>query len=396
MDSNKLLNSFFQCTDLQSFIEIVSNMIECSVMVVDTSFHIVSCFTLADFNDPVYKSVVSHGELSIETSSDINENIEKAEENEFWIDRKEKKYRVSSLCCKNIRLGYLICIFDKNEEIRIKKEDFELIENFLSKQLFYERHHGDVLISTAEEILTELLDGEFSDEAHFKLQVDSTYLSNFKPWRFALIDLSSHSAGESKEHILSYLNGCFHGSHPFIYKGRIILFLHKDHDLGVLREHAQRYRLKIVVSSKLNGIYKMGDMYRNVEKVLDYLKNKSEYFMYMSDTFLVLMLLKDLCGRDDLIDDKIKLLLQYDLENNSEFCITLYTYLTCHHSLKKTCEQLYTHRNTVLYRIRKIKEDFEIDIDLPQNHLKYIISTALALIKLKKDEIFVNENEGLL
>ena len=31
-----------------------------------------------------------------------------------------------------------------------------------------------------------------------------------------------------------------------------------------------------------------------------------------------------------------------------------------------------------------------------ENHLKYIISTALALIKLKKDEIFVNENEGLL
>ena len=45
------------------------------------------------------------------------------------------------------------------------------------------------------------------------------------------------------------------------------------------------------------------------------------------------------------------------------FCVQLSYYLTCRCSLKDTCEALFTHRNTVLYRIRKMREDFAVPPD---------------------------------
>ena len=56
-----------------------------------------------------------------------------------------------------------------------------------------------------------------------------------------------------------------------------------------------------------------------------------------------------------------------------------------------SCERLYTHRNTVLYRIRKIKEDFGLDLDAPEKHLKYLLSAAVILAKNGETEMFVTD-----
>ena len=90
-----------------------------------------------------------------------------------------------------------------------------------------------------------------------------------------------------------------------------------------------------------------------------------------------------------MIDSTVSELARYDSENSSELTETLYTYLSCHHSLKTTCEKLYTHRNTVLYRINKITETYKIDLDDPNKYLRYLLSAALVLVKNGRDEIFI-------
>ena len=55
----------------------------------------------------------------------------------------------------------------------------------------------------------------------------------------------------------------------------------------------------------------------------------------------------------------------------------------------ETCNRLFTHRNTVLYRINKIKEDFNIDTEDPKKHFSYLISLAIILAENKKDKFFI-------
>lgn len=44
---------------------------------------------------------------------------------------------------------------------------------------------------------------------------------------------------------------------------------------------------------------------------------------------------------------------------------------------------LFTHRNTILYRIKRIREDFGIPLDDPASHTELLIGTSLILLKTK-------------
>ena len=78
-----------------------------------------------------------------------------------------------------------------------------------------------------------------------------------------------------------------------------------------------------------------------------------------------------------------------DAADQTPYCLTLYTYLCCHHSLQETCARLYTHRNTVLYRVKRMREDFGIPMDDPDQHLALIVSSALMLLNQGQDAPFM-------
>jgi len=59
---------------------------------------------------------------------------------------------------------------------------------------------------------------------------------------------------------------------------------------------------------------------------------------------------------------------------NSDLYDTLRTYIDCERSLSQTAAALYTHRNTVLYRIRKCQDLLGDDLDSPAKRLYIRIS----------------------
>ena len=89
-----------------------------------------------------------------------------------------------------------------------------------------------------------------------------------------------------------------------------------------------------------------------------------------------------------LLFTSVEKIFNYDKENSTELCLTFYTYLVCRHSLKETAERLFTHRNTVQYRIKKLKDEFMIDPDDSDKMLSYILSLSCALFKLGYNDIF--------
>ena len=50
----------------------------------------------------------------------------------------------------------------------------------------------------------------------------------------------------------------------------------------------------------------------------------------------------------------------------------------------------FTHRNTVLYRIRKIEDDFAIPLDEPSVHIDLLLGVSLLLFKEKGPDFFLN------
>ena len=76
-------------------------------------------------------------------------------------------------------------------------------------------------------------------------------------------------------------------------------------------------------------------------------------------------------------------LYRYDLEHNTNLEEVLYYYLINHRSLELTAKNLFMHRNTIVNKIRKIRELTPVDMDSPEVQTHLIISHYLLNYCLK-------------
>lgn len=388
MIKDELLNVFLTENTLSGLVKAISGAVGCPAVIVDDAFHIAASCAVSEYNDPAYRTAVSHSELSLDTCAAISAH---GAEKDFTVDAGNKKYRILRLENGDTVLGYMILI--SAEDMPCDAETLNFTAALVSKQLFFERRQSS---GTAEEILAALFDGEFTDEEHFKISAAATYLSNFHPERFALIDLRDCTPAAAA-FLQTQLKNEFHASHPFIYKGKTVMFLHGDHSMPRLAELAGQNGIATVISGKLDGVFSAAALYPAVTATLDYLNEKGTGgLLAFADDYALLLILRTAVEKGTVFDRDVKKMAEYDKENEGELCLTLYTYLCCRHSLKDTCERLYTHRNTVLYRIRRIKEFFGIDTDNPELCIMYLLQAALELVKAGEDALFIrSENKNV-
>lgn len=62
-------------------------------------------------------------------------------------------------------------------------------------------------------------------------------------------------------------------------------------------------------------------------------------------------------------------LMDYDVRQNADLIKTLEAFFNCHGNLSQTAESLIVHRNTLLYRMNRINEIAEIDLNRPETRL---------------------------
>lgn len=70
-------------------------------------------------------------------------------------------------------------------------------------------------------------------------------------------------------------------------------------------------------------------------------------------------------------------LISYDREKNTELVTTLEVYFACGGNLKRVAEKLFTHYNTVLYRLQRISEITGIDLENAEQRLSLEIALKI-------------------
>jgi len=74
----------------------------------------------------------------------------------------------------------------------------------------------------------------------------------------------------------------------------------------------------------------------------------------------------------EFIDSTLGVIIEYDRNNNSKLLETLKAYLWNNNSLIHASEQLYTHRNTVKYRVQRISQLTGRDFDDAITRLEFM------------------------
>ena len=386
--ADALLAEFFAHDDLKALAADAGALLECPLLVLDDTFHVTAHHRPLGFTDPFFQDAVRQGEITYEAGAIISQSeaLSAGRADYVKLEGSDYRRRFSPLISSGMRLGYLICVDTDGHLQNIPPETWNMVEQILAKQAFIEVSRQDKPFETTEDILMHLLDGGFSSAPYFRLQASGTYLADFHPTGFALIELTTyHNEYLGKRHLKDELGVIFPQSHSFLYRGDVFLFLHGNADFNGFSALAEEFQLKIVMSDGINDLFNLPALYRTAHEALELMTDRRFHSGNVCTVAQLRtpLLLKKLEGRSDLIAKEIRVLAAHDKEKDTQYCETLYYYLTCCRSLKKTCDALFTHRNTVLYRIRRIKDDFAIPLDEPAIHADLLLGVSLLLFEKK-------------
>lgn len=392
-DITALITEFFEQDNLQQLALDVGIFLDCPLLVLDDAFRVVAHFCPVGFSDPLFRGAVSQGAITYEASAVISKSpaleggadMIKLEESPF-------QRRFAPLICTGVRLGYLVCVDIDGHLPKISAEIWRQIDLILAKQLFIETSRQDKPFETTEDILMHLLDGGFPSAAYFRLQTVGTYLADFHPSAFALLDLTVyHNQYLGSRHLKEEIGKLFPDSHSFLYKGDVFLFLHRDSDVDIFTELAKEFDLKVIVSEAIRDLYDLPLLYRAARDALDMIVQSNYHGENVCSVAQLRtpLLLKNMESRNDLIPPELLALAEHDRKKETQYCETMYFYLICGRSLKKTCNALFTHRNTVLYRIERIRDDFLIPLDDPERHVELLFGVAILLFQNEGPEFFL-------
>lgn len=89
------------------------------------------------------------------------------------------------------------------------------------------------------------------------------------------------------------------------------------------------------------------------------------------------------CELGDFADDRIRTLAEVDAHSNTNYLHTLDVYLRCERRLNESANRLFVHRNTLLYRIARIKRILDDDLENSEVRLRLIFS--IEVLRAERD-----------
>lgn len=115
-------------------------------------------------------------------------------------------------------------------------------------------------------------------------------------------------------------------------------------------------------AKSIRCIYKSYKQAENVV-VINRKKYKNDVCIYDDiGIYKLLFAIQDRTVIKNFIDETIGKIIEYDNYNNTDYFTVLRCYLSYNGSLQDTANELYIHRNTVNYKIKKIEEILSVDL----------------------------------
>lgn len=138
----------------------------------------------------------------------------------------------------------------------------------------------------------------------------------------------------------------------------------------------RKYRIHIGVGQNEHGLPLLGKSYKQAIAVLPVAVKNNHYKVYYKDMGIYKILLstdeKDVLT--EIYNEVLGKLATYDAVNNTDYMSTLKHYLENDASVQAVAKELYLHRNTINYKLGKIKEITGCNLASTEDRLKIMLA----------------------
>ena len=186
-----------------------------------------------------------------------------------------------------------------------------------------------------------------------------------------------------------YLTNLTHNGHFFYYASYFVIIMNaigEEECRQIIESFSERVHSKmpdrtvyIGVSDEVKDIENLHFAYKRARAAVEMAvkrERKLQYFDRMG-LYRMLYLVEDRALLGDLSEKPLAPLIEYDREHNGEYLVTLASYLRNGGSIKAMSEELYIHRNTILYRMANIKKLLGCSLETPEEKLVYAVACMI-------------------
>ncbi len=260
----------------------------------------------------------------------------------------------------------------------------EAIDQQMKKDEFIRNNRG----FNYEYFLRDILDGKMTVEAPNADRMN--YIKGTFPGNlYCMVIETARSLGTiNVMHIRSVFETTFPNIVSIMYGGGIILIFNyaegvfmPEKDRLEIRKMCRNYGLYAGMGNCFDNILKLDNYYKQALRSIELgilEKTEPDLFLYQEHYLSHLSsVFRQKESVDVFCNTKLKVLLDYDMTNRTSYAETLYQYLVCERNIAATAKALYMHRNTLVYRLKKIASMVDIDYENFNERQHIILSYEL-------------------
>jgi len=396
MNKEEIIEAVLRGENLDHLVEMVGLLLDNPVVIIGQSFEIVSYTRNFEVENELWQNAVKRGFITLEFGATLNNWDQFVHEGQAYIEfskiDSQNKRRFYQITYQDCVIGYLNVLECNHSLDEKEEEDYRFACKVIAKELFLqkERYHPDLNIQD-EDILLDLYYDRFKSKEHLFHRASHLDIYNHKIYQVITCDISQLiSYNVETDDLKNKLKGMF-GDAVIIIVGHILVILLCGNlfksDVRINKFLAQN-KLEFNVSNMFNELFDFKTYFLKAKEarlLKKYLKNKSRVVFYNDiKLYESLSLALEKVDFMDLVDSRVIKIQLYDLVNGTNYLETIRAYLENEKSVQAVAESLYIHRNTVNYRIKKIKELFDINFDNYDQIVQLYISTKILMIHESK------------
>ncbi len=191
-----------------------------------------------------------------------------------------------------------------------------------------------------------------------------------------------------------YLEGISHNGNFFYYDSYFVLILNDVQDWqqahiveGMLKRAKRRTEdmvFYVGVGSMVQDVSNLSLSFTRAKNAVKYGIREKQNLVYFDEMGVSRLFysIEDHELLHAMEQEPLRLLDEYDAKHGSNLVETLEMYLKCDGSIQKMAAEMYTHRNTVIYRVNKIKDMLGSDFCEPGKREIYIVAFYIRRMRL--------------
>lgn len=397
----KILDTLYANNGLQSLVDTASEVFENPLFISDTDFKILAVTTEAVFKNQTLEEEKNMGYVhlanvqAMRRDGLVNEKIyrsediitaERTEIDECWLFKSVKLHGIAVA---------QIAIVDNCRPFR--ELDYELLSRFsqivaieMEKNDFYKDNRG-VMYSY---FLSDLLSGKLKNN---KAVVQRLNILGWKTyeWFKILVIADSHNEfyQEKQEYIVQHLRQIVPDCRWTIYLKKIVVFMSRpnkkiftEKEIGNINSFLKSNTLVMGISHSFTNLLETELYYKQAFRAVSvgiYVRPSEAIFDYaeMIPYYVAETVLKR-NNASEFCPEAISIIQKYDEEKGTNMVETLEKYLLYVGNPVAAAESLNIHRNTLLYRINKIKE--LTDFNIEDGNERFLIQLYFKLVEYQK------------